>query len=314
MTRGNGTATDTARKGGYFLRPSSRGAARDGAVARRQARRAAAAAARAVTGKPRLDVARPRGKNILLIGTTGFVGKVALSMLLHRYPDVGKVFVPGAARRRQHRRRALLHKKVASSGVRPAARRARRRLRGVPARARSSRSPATSAARCATSPTSSSPSSTRHGGLDVIINCAGLVSFTPSLESALRINAMGAKNVLERRAQARRRAGPRLDLLRRRPARRRGLGGRAGRRLLPAHERSARLATTTSCSIATSIAAAEIADCQKIIEQARERVQRPPAHLGVPRARRASAARRSAAIPTTRTTSSSRSRASARSG
>ena len=53
-----------------------------------------------ITGKPRLDVAEIlRGKHILLIGTTGFVGKVALSMLLHRYPDVGKVFClvrPGA--------------------------------------------------------------------------------------------------------------------------------------------------------------------------------------------------------------------------
>jgi hypothetical protein len=46
-----------------------------------------------VTGKPRLDVAEIlRGKHILLIGTTGFVGKVALSMLLHRYPDVGRVY------------------------------------------------------------------------------------------------------------------------------------------------------------------------------------------------------------------------------
>ena len=53
-----------------------------------------------VTSKPRLDVAEIlRGKHILLIGTTGFVGKVALSMLLNEYPDVGKVFClvrPGA--------------------------------------------------------------------------------------------------------------------------------------------------------------------------------------------------------------------------
>jgi long-chain acyl-CoA synthetase len=43
------------------------------------------------------------------------------------------------------------------------------------------------------------------GGLHVIINSAGLVSFMPSLESALRINAMGAKNVLDlaRKAGAR---------------------------------------------------------------------------------------------------------------
>jgi long-chain acyl-CoA synthetase len=35
------------------------------------------------------------------------------------------------------------------------------------------------------------------GGIHVIINSAGLVSFTPSLESAIRINSLGAKNVLD---------------------------------------------------------------------------------------------------------------------
>src|SRR5258708_40128364 len=53
-----------------------------------------------VTGKPRLDVAEiMRGKHVLFVGTTGFVGKVALSMLLHRYPDLGRVYClvrPGA--------------------------------------------------------------------------------------------------------------------------------------------------------------------------------------------------------------------------
>ena len=44
----------------------------------------------------------------------------------------------------------------------------------------------------------------KDGGLDAIINSAGLVSFMPSLESAIRINALGAKNVLDaaRRANA----------------------------------------------------------------------------------------------------------------
>src|SRR5438093_5709658 len=33
------------------------------------------------------------GKRILFVGSTGFIGKVALSMLLRRYPGVGKIFV-----------------------------------------------------------------------------------------------------------------------------------------------------------------------------------------------------------------------------
>ena len=68
-----------------------------------------------IAGKARLDVAEIlRGKHILLIGTTGFVGKVALSMLLHRYPEVGRVYClvrPGAGNTAEER----FYKKVAVS-------------------------------------------------------------------------------------------------------------------------------------------------------------------------------------------------------
>ncbi|HEV7395836.1 MAG TPA: SDR family oxidoreductase, partial [Pyrinomonadaceae bacterium] len=37
-------------------------------------------------------------RNIFLIGGTGFLGKVTLSMLLHRFPNVGQVFVTVRAR------------------------------------------------------------------------------------------------------------------------------------------------------------------------------------------------------------------------
>src|SRR6186713_2531677 len=47
-----------------------------------------------------LNVAQTlKDRKILFVGATGFVGKVAFSLLLRRYPDVGKVFVlvrPGA--------------------------------------------------------------------------------------------------------------------------------------------------------------------------------------------------------------------------
>src|SRR6266850_524462 len=38
------------------------------------------------------------GRNIFLIGGTGFLGKVTLSMLLHSFPNVGRVFVTVRAR------------------------------------------------------------------------------------------------------------------------------------------------------------------------------------------------------------------------
>src|ERR1044071_8914850 len=38
------------------------------------------------------------GRGLLIIGATGFVGKVTLSMLLHRFPGVGRVYVTVRAR------------------------------------------------------------------------------------------------------------------------------------------------------------------------------------------------------------------------
>ena len=56
------------------------------------------------------------GKNVALIGATGFVGKVALSLLLRRYPNIGRVYVlvrPGAGNTPEDR----FFDKVATSPV-----------------------------------------------------------------------------------------------------------------------------------------------------------------------------------------------------
>src|SRR5687767_15933625 len=39
-----------------------------------------------------------KGKNIFFIGATGFGGKVTLSMLLHNFPDIGRVYATVRAR------------------------------------------------------------------------------------------------------------------------------------------------------------------------------------------------------------------------
>src|SRR5438874_6825583 len=65
----------------------------------------------------RLDVGETlAGKRILFVGSTGFVGKVALSLLLRRYPNIGRVFVlvrPGAGSSAEDR----FFRKVAGSPV-----------------------------------------------------------------------------------------------------------------------------------------------------------------------------------------------------
>src|SRR5918998_2588960 len=39
-----------------------------------------------------------KDRNIFIIGSTGFLGKVTLSMLLHRFPGIGRVYVTVRAR------------------------------------------------------------------------------------------------------------------------------------------------------------------------------------------------------------------------
>src|ERR671917_2939290 len=41
------------------------------------------------------------GRNVFIIGATGFVGKVALSMLLDRFPGIGRVYVTVRARSKE---------------------------------------------------------------------------------------------------------------------------------------------------------------------------------------------------------------------
>src|SRR5688572_21350112 len=136
-----------------------------------------------VTGKPRIDVAETfRGKNILLIGTTGFVGKVALSMLLHRYPEIGKVMClvrPGAGNTADER---FFRKVATSEAFDPV-----RDVHGDGYEA-FMRSKIVAIAGDIGRPLCNFTEKEfaeveAIGGIHAIINSAGLVSFTPSLES-----------------------------------------------------------------------------------------------------------------------------------
>jgi len=224
-----------------------------------------------ITGKPRLDVADIfRGKTILLIGTTGFVGKVALSMLLHRYPEVGRVYClvrPGAGNTADER----FYKKVAASEAFDPLRDIhgdgyeafmRSKIVAIPG----------DIGRPLCNFTEEQFGELI-GNVDVVINSAGLVSFAPSLESAIRINAMGAKNVLD----TARKLGARLVHV--------STCYVAGRRdgdvwedepVVGYFPRSRAIQNDYRREEEDLLdrdfdAQAEIADCQKIIDQARER-------------------------------------------
>lgn len=145
---------------------------------------------------PPLDVGKTfDGKNILLIGTTGFVGKVVLSMLLRRYPNVGRIYAlvrPGMGNSAEDR---FFTKVAASPSFDP--------LReiwsdGYDSFMHEKVVPiAGDIGRPLCNFDDEQFAHFAETGLDAIINSAGLVSFTPSLESAIRINAQGARNVLD---------------------------------------------------------------------------------------------------------------------
>jgi len=226
---------------------------------------------------PPLDVAKIlEGKNVLLIGTTGFVGKVALSMLLHRYPGVAKVWClvrPGAGNTADER----FYKKVASAEpFRP--------LREVHGdgfeafmRSKIVAIPGDIGRPLCNFTDETFAAFEAAGGLDVIINSAGLVSFQPSLESALRINTMGAKNVLD----VARRAGARLVHVSTCYV----AGAREGE-IWEDEPVVGYFPRKDELKDRDFDADAEIADCQRIIEQTRERAN-DRAHISLFRERAA---------------------------
>ncbi|MBL0212920.1 MAG: AMP-binding protein [Myxococcales bacterium] len=274
MTTGNGHSNGSGPKGGYFLETDLAWGEHATSPPWPDAKRGEPLPPlRApITGKARLDVAQIlAGKNILLIGTTGFVGKVALSMLLHRYPEIGKVFClvrPGAGNTADER----FYKKVASVEVFDPVRDVHGANYEAFLRTKIVALPGDIGRPLCNFTDVEFAECEKHGGIHVIINSAGLVSFAPSLESALRINSMGAKNV--------------LDLARK-------LGAKlvhvstcyvAGRRDGDVWEDEPVVGYFPRSSAVSHDygnedelldrdfdPAAEIADCQKIIDQARER-------------------------------------------
>jgi long-chain acyl-CoA synthetase len=145
-----------------------------------------------------LDVTRTlTGKRVLFAGATGFVGKVSLSMLLHHYgDDLAHVYVlvrKGSAKDAKTR---FFDKVATSEPFEPL----RTKYGGEAESIAWLQQHVTILDGDITDPWMGmveADARALKGQIDVVINCAGLVSFNPSLEVGLNVNTHGVKFLVE---------------------------------------------------------------------------------------------------------------------
>src|SRR5258706_3599458 len=135
-----------------------------------------------------------KGKKIFFIGGTGFVGKVTLSMLLHNFPDIGKVYATVRARDAAESKIRFWTTIVTSPTFDP--------LRakygdGFEDFIKSKVVPVNGDVGNEYLGLDEQAARKIMRDTDVIINGAGNVTFNPPLESALRTNVVGSNNIIK---------------------------------------------------------------------------------------------------------------------
>ncbi|MFL6256086.1 MAG: AMP-binding protein [Pyrinomonadaceae bacterium] len=134
------------------------------------------------------------GRNVFIIGATGFVGKVALSMLLDRFPGIGRVYVTVRARGKEESETRFWNNVITAPPFNPVRERygaafedfIRDKVRLVNGDISEDNLGFTE-----------EEAEEVAKDIDVLINSAGNVTFNPPLESALRTNVVGTKNVIK---------------------------------------------------------------------------------------------------------------------
>ncbi len=134
-----------------------------------------------------------KDRKIFLIGSTGFLGKVTLSMLLHRFPNVGKIYLTVRARSREESENRFWNSIITAPPFDPLRERYGGALEGfvnekVVVRGGDIAEPNFGY--------SEEDAQAIADDIDIIINSAGNVTFNPTLESGLRTNVVGTQNVI----------------------------------------------------------------------------------------------------------------------
>ena len=134
-----------------------------------------------------------RDRKIFLIGSTGFLGKVTLSMLLYRFPNIGKIYLTVRARSQEESESRFWNNIITAPPFDPLRERYGSALEGF--------------VNDKVIVKGGDIAETNFGysdeeaqaiaeDIDVIINSAGNVTFNPTLESGLRTNVVGTQNVI----------------------------------------------------------------------------------------------------------------------
>jgi long-chain acyl-CoA synthetase len=134
-----------------------------------------------------------KDRKIFLIGSTGFLGKVTLSMLLHRFPNVGKIYLTVRARSQEESESRFWNNIITAPPFDPLRERYGSALEGFV-----NDKVVVKGGDIAETNFGYSEEEAQAiaGDIDVIINSAGNVTFNPTLESGLRTNVVGTQNVI----------------------------------------------------------------------------------------------------------------------
>src|SRR5215468_8763251 len=136
-----------------------------------------------------------RGRKVLILGSTGFVGKVLLSMLLDRFPQIGRAYVMVRRGSGTDAESRFWNSVVTSPVFDPL----RAKHGGPEGLATFLRQKVVVVDGDITEPNlglSEEAAERVAKDIDVLINSSGRVTFNPPLESALRTNVEGTKNVI----------------------------------------------------------------------------------------------------------------------
>src|SRR3989441_4703682 len=132
-------------------------------------------------------------RRVFLIGSTGFLGKVTLSMLLHRFPNIGKVYVTVRARSQEESETRFWNNVITAPPFDPLRERYGDALDGF---IRDKVVVVNGDIAEENLGLTEDESGAIASDIDIIINSAGNVTFNPTLESALRTNVVGTQNVI----------------------------------------------------------------------------------------------------------------------